>query len=348
MRRTGIRRRKAFRSRCLPRRARTADRRAPHGGKRPDLLRRRGSPCRRTVQRQPPHRLPDPRRGCAPRRKRPPAGMCRRWLSDRDPRRRYGVGRKCRTQNVQHPRRGVVGDSGPDDDRRKLDKRRAGEVLPDPARRIRAAEQFDGPAPGREAALRGRLPPVPASRHASRSPLRRGRIPGQEQLPAVGLLPVALHERRLRIARHHGGGQPHGILGPEARPRNGAGRRVGARLGEPQGRGQHRGQYRRHGDPGKRRRRRGGHRRALQQRELFLDRQREDRLHTPDRSERRIRILPEIYHRTPHPLADSAAGLRHDLPRAGVGVPIPAGEPLRRPPRGDHRELLLPGGGVRP
>lgn len=257
------------------------------------------------------------------------------------------MGRKCRPPHV-FPIGGGVGQCpDPDGDRRELDGRLPGEVLPHPPRRIPSAEQLLGPASGGTPALGGGLPPVPARRHARRADFSGGGLRGEEPLFRIGVFPVALHERGLLLARHHGGGRPHGLLGAAAGSSDGCGERTGAGFGQPQGRRQHRGQHRRHGHAPERRRRRRGDRRAFQQRQLFLDGQRQDRLHAADGDQRRVRIPPEIHHRPPHRLADAAQGLRYGVSRSRGRVPVRAGQPVQGPPRGRCAEFHLPRAGFR-
>ena len=166
------------------------------------------------------------------------------------------MGRECRTADVQHARRGVCGAADPHGDLRQLDRRHARALLPDPPRRVRAAERRLGPAAGRAAPLGGRLPPLPARCNARRAALRRGGIPHPEPFLRVGVFPLALHERRLRLARHDGRRGPHGVQRPAPRPRNGRGRPPRPGLRQSGLDAQLRGQHRRDGHPAERRRRR--------------------------------------------------------------------------------------------
>ena len=242
----------------------------------------------------------------------------------------------------------MAGGADADDHLRKLDGCLAREILPHSPRRIRTAEQFTGPASGRTAPLGGRLPPLSAHRHPRRADFPRSRLRREEPLSGIGVFPLALHERGLLVARHHGGGQPHGIRGPEAGPGDGGGQRAGARRGQSQGNRQHGGQHRRDGHAAERRCGRRGRQRALQQRQLLLDREREDRLHAARGDQRRVRILPEIHLGAPHRIPHATQRVRHDLPRTGIGIPVRTGQPIRGPPRGDRAEFHLPGAGLRP
>ena len=258
------------------------------------------------------------------------------------------MGRTGRTKQIRRTRSRLVRKADPHGHLPKLDRRLSRPVLPRPPRRLRAAEQLVGPAPRGTVSRRGGLPPLPARRHARRDNLLTGRIPRQKPFFRVGALPVALHERGLRLTRHRRGCQPDGISGTEARARHRNRKRIRTRHGQPQGPGQHRRKHRRHGHtPGHRCRRRG-HQRTLQQRQLLLDGRRQNLLHAPVRNHRRIRILPQIHHHPPNPLPGSSLRIRHHLSRPRRRIRIPTGQPLRRPPQPAHEQLLIPGNRLRP
>ena len=243
------------------------------------------------------------------------------------------MGRTGRPKQIRQPRNRLVRGTEPHVHLPKLDRRHARPVLPRPPRRLRAAEQLVGPAPRGTVPRRGGLPPLPARRHARQPDLLAGRIPRRKPILRLGALPVALHERCVYLARHRRGRQPDGILGPEARARLRSRKRIRTGHGRPQGPGQYRGKHRRHGHAPNCRCRRGGHQRPLQQRQLLLDGQRQDRLHPANGDQRRIRILPEVHHRPPDPLQKPPHRLRHPLSRARRRIQVPTGQPLRRPPQ---------------
>ena len=218
LRRTRLRRRKNSRPGSLPQRAFADDYDPRHAAQRRHRHVRRRSPRRRAVHRRAPHGGAVGRRLGADRRDGAPARRLGRGVYARNPRRRGRLGRERRPPDVQHAGCGVEREPDADDDFRKLDGRLAREILSHPPRRVRAAEQLDGPAAGRTAALGGRLPPVPAHRHARRADFPRSRLRREKPVSGLGVFPVALHERRLHLARHHGGGQPDGLFGPPAGP----------------------------------------------------------------------------------------------------------------------------------
>ena len=211
----------------LPRRPHAPDRTSR------DTPQRRGdgtpvrAPRRREVQRHAPRSRADGRRGRAAARTGTAARRDGRGIHARNPQRRRGMGRERRTTHVQHAggriRRRAHADRHP----RRMDRRPAREVLPRAPRRVPRTERPVRPAARRTGALAGRLPPLPARGHACRTHLRGGRLPRREPLLRLGVLPLALHERSLPLARHRRSRSPHGLLGPPDRPRHGEGQRGG-------------------------------------------------------------------------------------------------------------------------
>ena len=347
-RRAGIRRRGPRRRRGRPRRP-FADADHPRNDAQRCARRiRPRSAYRRTVQRNAAHGGTYGRRFRDAERNGADVERIGRRIPDRNPRRRSGLGEKRRTADVQRPRRRFPGGPDSGDDPRRLDGRFAREVLPDPPRRIPAAQQPDGPAPRPAAPDGGRLPPVPACGDARRNDLRRSGVPHRKQIHGVGAVPVALHERRIRLARHRGPCRPHGLFRPAAVVRNGEGRLFGPRGRQPEHRAQLRGEHRRDGHAPDPRRRRGTGSRPEQQRRLFRFRPGQYRIHAHDRGERGIRVLPEVHHRPRNPEPPAAQRVRFGLPRHGRRHAFLAGQPLRRPPRRDRAEPQLHGDRLRP
>ena len=153
------------------------------------------------------------------------------------------MGRERRTTHVQHAggriRRRAHADRHP----RRMDRRPAREVLP-----VLRDEYPHGTA--RPTCC----PPNGCSRRTTttpsctwpRSPNASSRRPAtrREPLLRLGVLPLALHERSLPLARHRRGGSPHGLLGPPGPPPS---RRRPTRRGgrQPRDRAQLGGQHRR-------------------------------------------------------------------------------------------------------
>ena len=244
------------------------------------------------------------------------------------------MGREHRPQDVQHARNRLCGAPDPDGDLCRLAGCVTREILSNPPRRVSPAQRLVGPDAGRTDPLAGRLPPVPSDRPARRADVPRGGIHPPQPLFRERLLPLALHERGLRLARHDRGGRPHGIPGPPPGRHAGRGQRGRQGRCQPGKRAPLGGQHRRYGHPAEPRRGGEAHRRALQQRRLLrYGRRRAHPLLSANRDDRRVRVLPALHHRPPHRLPHPPRRIRHDLPRPRLRSGFHAGQPLRGPPR---------------
>lgn len=292
-------------------------------------------------------------------RRRPAAGGARQPESDRarrtgrplphrDPGGRGRMGRNSGPHDVQRLSHRVPGIPDPDDRVAELDGRQAREVLSREARRLSRDQLVRGAAAGAAHPLARRLPPVPVGRRAGRIALRGGGLHPQKPLRGVGVLPLALHERRLSVERYGRDAPPHGFPGPSPDGSDRRGRCAGAGVRLALHERPQRRQPGRDGPCGRSRPRGKPDDRAVQPRQLLPHRAGADPLPAPGRSQRRLPIPAPIRDRLPHPLAPMARGFRLRLSGRRHRRPGQAAQPLRRPARRAAVRPAVPGRRLRP
>ena len=318
---------------------RGADLRTPPDGRRRGVVRRGMPPLRRRpVQRRAAPRRAAGRRHAARKRQRTVGGDALARHGAPLPRGAAGRGARMGRAGGEGVVQGVGGSlrrtAAADRDRRGVERRLARKIPAGIPRPLRNRERRRGAPTARAAALDRRLPPLPVDPRIGAGTLRQSGVHRRKRLHGEPVVPLALHERRLRLARHPRPAAEDGLSGTaQGRPHD-DGQCAGTGGGQPLRDAQHRGQPRRRllAAGG---RRDGGHaHRRIQRRRLPAHRGGRTLLPAADGGERGVRIRTPLHDRLPHPFADAPDGLRLGVAGRRRGRAVRAGEPLRRPAGG--------------